>query len=166
MELWDLYDKNGNKINKTHVRGIPLNKDEYHIAIDVWIRNSLDKILLTQRNPLKELYPMKWECTCGAIIMGEDSFTGALREVEEEIGIKLNKSEGKNMLRIVRENQNTIFDIFLFEKDIRIEETKLQEEEVVDIKWVTKDELEEMFKKNEMIETLDYVLKLIDEKII
>jgi isopentenyldiphosphate isomerase len=166
MEIWDLYDKNGNKINKTHARGIPLDKNEYHIAIDVWIKNSMDKILLTQRNPSKELYPMKWECTCGAIITGEDSFTGALREVEEEIGIKINKNEGEKILRIVREEQNTIFDIFLFRKDIEIEETKLQEEEVINIKWVTKDELEEMFKKNKMIATLDYVLKLIDEKII
>jgi isopentenyldiphosphate isomerase len=166
MEIWDLYDRNGNKINKTHVRGIPLNKDEYHIAVDVWLRNNMDKILLTQRSPQKDLCPMKWECTCGSIIIGEDSFTGALREVEEEIGIKLNKNEGENILRIICGNRNAIFDIFLFKKDIEIGETKLQKEEVINIKWVTKNELKEMFKKKEMVGRLDYVLKLIEKEVI
>jgi isopentenyldiphosphate isomerase len=163
MEIWDLYDKDGNKLNKTHTRGMPLNKDEYHIAVDIWIKNNKDQILLTQRHPSK-LYPMKWECTCGAVISGEDSFNGALREVEEEIGIKLDPNEGKKILRIVRDN--TFFDVHLFKKDIETGRTKLQETEVINIKWVTKDELKRMFENGEMVGPLNYVMKLIEERII
>jgi isopentenyldiphosphate isomerase len=168
MEILDLYDRDGNKLNKTHTRGIgiPLNKNEYASAVDVWIRNDEDEILLTKRHPLKKNYPMKWECTSGCIISGENSITGALREVEEEIGIKLNHKDGKKITRIIRDDMNLFFDIFLFDKNIEIKDTKLQEDEVIDIKWVTRRELLEMFNNGEMVEDLDYICELINNKLI
>ena len=165
MEILDLYDENGKKLHKTHIRGIPLNINEYCIAVDIWIKNSKGQILLTQRHPLKA-YPMKWECTSGCIVAGEDSITGALREVKEEIGITLSKNEGGKIQRITRDNQNMIFDIFLFKKDIEIKETKLQDGEVIDIKWVGKEELDQMFKRDEMVEPISYIQELIAKRVI
>ena len=165
MEILDLYDKDGNKLNITHERGTPLKENEYCIAVDVWIKNEKEQILLTQRHPSK-IYPMKWECTSGFVKTGEDSLSGALREVSEEIGIKLDKNEGKKIHRITRYNINIIFDIFMFVKNIDISKLKLQNEEVINIKWVLKEELIEMFKKDEMVEPLNYVCELIERKII
>jgi len=162
MEILDLYDKNGNKLYKTHIRGEPLKSNEYCIAVDVWIKNNKGQFLLTQRHPSK-IYPRKWECTSGCILSGEDSFTGALREVKEEIGINLKKEEGKNIYRICRHDRQIIFDIFLFNKSVNINEVKLQEDEVIDIKWIEKEELLEMFKREEMVEPLDYVFELIEK---
>ena len=165
MEILDLYSIDGNKLNKTHIRGEPLKENEYCIAVDVWIKNDKEQILLTQRHSSK-IYPMKWECTSGFIKTGEDSFSGALREVQEEIGIKLEKSDGRKIHKIIRYNKNLIFDIFLFEKNIDIEKTKLQKEEVINIKWVEKTALKEMFQRDEMVEPLDYICELIDKKIV
>jgi isopentenyldiphosphate isomerase len=168
MEICDLYNKNGIKLNKTHIRGVgnPIEQDEYTLAVDVWIKDDKNQILLTQRHPLKKYYPMKWECTSGMTITGEDSFTGALREVEEEIGIKINKNNGEKIFRIIRNEINIIFDIFLFKQNIDINKAILQDGEVINIKWVKKEELKEMFKKDEMSEPLNYVCELIDKKII
>ena len=164
-EIWDLYDKDGNPLNKTIERGQPLAKGEYIIAVDVWKMNDKGQILLTQRHPSKELFPLKWECTCGAKISGEDSLTGALREVKEETGIELDPKDGKKIHRIVRPDSNIIFDIYLFRTNTDIKNTKLQENEVIAIKWVSKDELRELFRKGEMIDPLDYVLKMMDDGI-
>ena len=138
MKYWDLYSANREKINKLHLRSgdiNELNKGEYHIVVNIWIINNENLILITQRHQKKE-WPLKWECTGGSLITGEDSITGALREVEEEIGIKLNKKNGK--LIYSRKREMDFKDTFIFYENINIEEAKLQENEVVNIKWVTK----------------------------
>jgi len=83
MEILDLYDKNGKRINKTIIRGEPIKDDEYCMAVDIWIKNDKHQILITQRHQSKT-YPEEWECTSGFILSGENSISGALREVEEE----------------------------------------------------------------------------------
>jgi mutator protein MutT len=157
MEYWDLYNKDRQKLNKIHLRGEKISPGEYHIVVNIWIINNENKILLTQRHSEKE-FPLKWECTGGSLIAGEDSFTAALREVEEEIGVKLKKENGKMIDTIIRKDD--IKDIYLFNENIKIEETKLQEEEVINIKWVTVKEFNEMINKGEIAETI-----LNDEKL-
>ena len=92
MEYWDLYNNKREKINKLHSREDGLKKDEFHIVINVWIINDKNEIILTQRHKEKP-FPLKWECTGGAIIAGEDSITGALREVAEDLSVQLTRSQ-------------------------------------------------------------------------
>jgi mutator protein MutT len=162
MEYWDLYNKNRQKLNKIHLRGNKINKGEYHIVVGIWIINDQNKTLLTKRHPKKK-YPLKWECPGGCVVAGEDSFIGALREAEEEIGIKLPKDKGQLINTIIGEDY--IKDLYLFKENIRIEETKLQNTEVIDIKWVTKTEMDEMIRKDEIAEPIVSDIKTI-EKII
>jgi len=37
MEIWDIYDIDRNKTNKTHVRGTPLEVGAYQIVVHVWM---------------------------------------------------------------------------------------------------------------------------------
>ena len=163
MEILDLYDVNGKRLNKTHIRGNQLKKDEYCIAVDVWIKNDKEQILLTQRHQAKKLYPLKWECTSGFIMTGEDSVNGALRELKEEIGIIINEEELTKIHRIIHHDINIIFDIFLVIKNINIKDLKLQDMEIINAKWVNKNELKVLFKNDEMVEPLNYVLELIEK---
>jgi len=163
MEYWDLYNKDKQKLNKTHLRGEKLNPNEYFLAVNVWIINDKNELLLTQRHPNKH-WPLKWECTGGAVLAGEDSYLGALREVEEEIGIKL-KTKGKLIDTILLKDY--IKDIYVFNENVNIKETKLEKGAVVDIKWVTINELNEMYKNNEIPDPvkydLDRLIKLLKE---
>jgi 8-oxo-dGTP pyrophosphatase MutT (NUDIX family) len=122
MEYWDLYDRNGNSLHKTQVRG-PTNKNEYHIVVHIWIKND-DKIILTKRDPNKP-WPNKWECTGGSVVVGEDSISGAIREVKEEIGININNI--KLIERIIRDENPDFLDVYLCTENIKIEEAILQE---------------------------------------
>jgi 8-oxo-dGTP diphosphatase len=166
MEYWDLYNEEREKLNKKHLRSNTniLNPGEYHIVVNIWIINDQNKIIITQRHPQKE-WPLKWECSGGSLIAGEDSITGALREAEEEIGIKLKKENGK--LIYSKKKEMDFKDIYLFKENIDINKTKLQENEVVNIKLVSNVELLEMVKNNEIAEPIiEDINKLVEMKVI
>jgi 8-oxo-dGTP pyrophosphatase MutT (NUDIX family) len=159
MEYWDLYNKERQKLNKTILCGEKINDGEYFLTVNIWIVNNKDELLITQRHPEKS-WPLKWECTGGAVLAGEDSYTGALREVKEEIGIRL-KTKGKLIDTIIR--KDSIKDIYIFRENIKIEETKLEDGAVINIKWVTLDKLNEMIKNNEIAEPIIYDIEKLKE---
>ena len=160
MEYCDLYNINKEKLNKTKKRTDSIIEGEYVLAVNVWIMNEKNEIILTRRHPDEKNWPLKWECTGGLVISGEDSYTGALREVEEEIGIKL-KTRGKIIDTVVLNTY--IKDIYIFKENINIEEVKLEEKSVIDIKWVTIKEFDVMEKNGEIAEPNLYDKKKIKE---
>lgn len=163
MEVWDIYDKNRQKTNKRHVRGTALAAEDYHIVVHVWIRNNKGEFLLTKRHPNKH-YPHLWECPGGSIVTGESSLDGAIREVGEEIGIPLLRTNGQLVKSERRDCFNDFYDVWLFDQSFEISETILQEGEVTAIRWVTKLELEKMFHANKVVPTLGYFTSIINDK--
>ena len=143
VEYLDLYDQNRIKTGKIHKRGEPIEYGYYIIVVNVWIVNSENEVLLTQRHPLRKIWGGLWECSAsGAVLSGEDSLQGALREAEEEIGVILLPSEAILLESIIR--KDNFRDTFLFKKDIPISEIKIQPEEVINVKWVDKQEYNNM----------------------
>ena len=53
------------------------------------------------------------------------------------------------------------YDVWLFHRDIKIEEMRLQETEVVDVQWVNPDKLFEMFRLKHLHPLITYVDQLI-----
>lgn len=155
MELWDVYDKQRNKTGRLHERGRPLADGDYHLVVHVWIVNDEGKIMLTQRQRDKT-NPMLWECPGGSVLAGEDSLTGALREVNEETGINLTAENGTLVKTVRRDHFNDFYDVWLFHESINLSDTVLQAEEVRDVKLVTRPELQDMFAKDKVVPTLSY----------
>ena len=96
MEMWDLYDKDKNMLERKAVRGEKLNKGEFHLVVNVWIENDKNELLVSQR-AANRTYPLQWECTGGSALMGETSIDAAIREAKEELGIDISK-ENLNIL--------------------------------------------------------------------
>ena len=105
--------------------------------------------------------PSYWECTGGSVLSGETSLQGAIREVKEELGILLTPGSEKLIYQSRRENVQDFYDVWLFHKDIKIEEMRLQETEVVDVQWVNPDKLFEMFRLKHLHPLITYVDQLI-----
>ena len=84
-EYWDIYDADRQKKRGTHLRGKPLADGDYHLVVNIWVYNSRGQVLLTQRHP-DIPFGLKWACTGGSAIAGEDTLTAAVRETREEIG--------------------------------------------------------------------------------
>ena len=147
-ELWDLYDKDKNKINKVVKRGDKLNDDEYHLVVNSWIKNDKNEFLITQRSANKT-HPLMWECTGGSAVLGEESIDAAIREVKEELGINVSKKSAKYIGSTLRYYPNCpdILDVWLFKSNVSIKKIKIQEEEVNDAMWATKEKIMELYKE-------------------
>lgn len=150
MELWDVYDVNRNKTDKTMVRGEAFVDGDYHLVVHVCIFNSKGEMLIQQRQPFKEGWPNMWDISVGgSAVQGDSSQTAAEREVFEELGIKLD-------LQGIRPHFTMNFsrgfdDFYLVEKDIDLSELSLQYEEVQNAKWATKNEILQMLETEEFI---------------
>lgn len=140
-ELWDLYDINRNKLGRLHKRGLPLNSGEYHLAVEIWVKNSDNQILLTQRHPDKP-WGRYWESTMGSVIAGEDSISGAKRELVEETGIK-NIDKQIAFLGTIT-TKDWIVDSYIVKLDTPMYDLKLQDGEVINAKWADIYEFEDM----------------------
>lgn len=148
-ELQDLYDIYRNLTGEQFYRGDPIPEGRYRLGVQVWIRNDDGKFLLSQRHPCKKK-PLKWEATGGAVDAGEDTLTAAVREVGEEIGVPLQK-EQLTLIRTWLCDGIEFLDTYLANWNGSIDELKFQENEVVDAKWVTYEEMEEMDARGELI---------------
>ena len=89
MERFDLYDKHMNKLNETIARGEHSGEGKYHLVVHIWLRNDKGEYLIQQRNKIEDIVPYQWAITGGAVLAGESSIEGAIRETQEEIGIEL-----------------------------------------------------------------------------
>ena len=162
-EIWDIYDRNKNKTGRFHKRGLALNKDDYHIIIHAWVVNSNDEVIITKRHESKRICPNMWECTEGSILAGESSVEGAVRELEEEIGLSFKKEEAVFLTSFVLEESNTIVDSFMFRRDVKIEDLVLQENEVSDVLIVNREKYLEMCKKGDIISSIRYFYDIYDK---
>lgn len=152
-ELWDIYDINRNKTGRTVERGKPMAHGEYHLVVNVWIKGSDGKWLISKRSPNKH-FPNMWESTGGSALAGEDSITSALREAKEELGIELCPKNGYLFKTAVRQYRDfpDFLDIWVFNQDFPIESVVLQAGETCGAKWASSEEILEMEKNGEFIQ--------------
>lgn len=147
-EIWDILNENGVATGKTTVRGkCYLKPGEYHLVVHIWIISSDGKILIQKRSHKKKLMPGEWAATGGAAISGETSFEAANRELYEELGIASTNETLKKILRLKR--RNSILDVWAINCNLSVDQLKLQESEVSQARWVTKEELQNMIKSGQ-----------------
>lgn len=141
-EYWDLYDTNRQPLGRTHLRGLPLENDTYHVVVSVWTVNQDNKLLVTLRSAEKELYPNLWENTSGSVVSGESSRDAARRELKEETGIEASEEE-LQFLGTARKAASFV-DIYLVKKHLDTEAITLQEGETTAYRWVSLEQLEKL----------------------
>ena len=140
MELLDLYDKNLKRTGMTIERGqhVPFG---YMIPIvAVLVYNDQGQYLIQKVAQSKGNY---YASTAGHVQSGETDFTKAMmREMEEEIGLKVSKEELK-LVKIRRYEYKFTF-LYLLKSNVRLEDLTLQAEEVESVSWMSIDEIEEL----------------------
>lgn len=152
MEWIDLYDRQKRNMHKTFERwsGEP-DTGEYKQSVHIWILNSRGELLIQKRTESRRRNPGKWGFTGGMVDQGETSLEGAMREVEEELGMKVSDQEMEFVISFKREY--VFVDVWLIQKDVEIEDLTLQEEEVSEVKWVTIPELKNMIESGEFVKS-------------
>lgn len=166
MELWDIYNKYRKKTGKTHQKGIKTKEGEYHLAVRVWIVNNKKELLIQRRQFDSRTWPGMWECAAaGSAILGDNSKETAIKETMEEIGLDISKDTLEPIFTV--KFKNGFDDNYLVRREVDIWDLTLEDEEVVDVKWASMDEISEMVTKEEFIPFpfLDRIFQIIDSNI-
>lgn len=157
LEYLDILNDKGEKTgvsvpyDEAHEKGL------IHLAAQVWILNSQGQLLLQKRSANKRAYPNLWDISAaGHVSSGETSVEGAMKEVREELGLKLEESELKLLFsleqHVVLNNgtyiNNEFNDVYLVNKDVDVGDIKMQKEEVSEVKWMSVAEIKTLIENN------------------
>ena len=89
-ETIDIVDKNGLPTGETALKSVIHTKGYLHNTAHIWFYTDEGEILLAQRAASKLIYPLLWDVSvAGHIDAGESIEAGAIREIKEEIGLKV-----------------------------------------------------------------------------
>lgn len=147
-ELWDIYDENRNFTGRTHRRGNPMAKGDYHLVVHVWLQNQNGEYLLTKRTPNKG-FPNMWGCTGGSALAGDSSLSAALRELKEETGLIVSPENGRCILSYKRDDN--FADIWLFRQNFDIKDVVFQPNETCGAMYAAKDTILQMNKEGLLV---------------
>lgn len=134
---------------------------DWHRAAHVWIITPDDRVLLQKRSLAKENHPGLWDVSsAGHVSAGETAIDAALRETEEELGIRIDAAD-LEPLGITRESHvinrgtyidNEVHELFLVRRDVDLATLRLQPGEVDDARLVAFDEMRDMIARGEMVD--------------
>ncbi len=138
MEKWDLFDRERRPLGRPQERGQPLEPGCNHLVVAVCVVDGRGRMLLTLRDKAKPVYPNCWENTGGAVLAGETSLEGALRELREETGLAA-QPEALRLLDTAWGTSSAV-DIYLYAM-AGTAQIRLQPGETADYRWVSLEEL-------------------------
>ncbi len=151
-EYFDILDENGNKIGKTKLRSEVHRDGDWHKAIHIWIINDNGDILLQRRCATKDSNPNMLDISCaGHLTAGDDSLSGAIRELKEELNLDIPQKDLQFIKTLKRSSKytetfinNEFDDLYILRTNKSIDEMKFQEEEISELFFVPYKKFKEM----------------------
>jgi isopentenyldiphosphate isomerase len=143
-------------------RGTIIKADIYR-ASALWVTNSRGDILLAQRQLGKRHDPGKWgPAVAGTVDEGESYEDNIIKEAEEEIGLKdIKPVFGPK--RHINDEYNYFCQWYTLTIDKPAEDFIIQEEEVQQVRWFTRSEIEKELRKHpeKYLKGLDWAVETL-----
>ncbi|MCM1327842.1 MAG: NUDIX domain-containing protein [Ruminococcus sp.] len=150
MELFDIYDKERNKTGRTAERGKPVQNGDFRMVVHICIFNGDGRMLIQRRQPFKHGWSGMWDLSVGgSAVAGDTSLTAAVREVGEELGLKLAPEELRRVLTV--QTEHVFDDIYTVRRDLDVQKLTLQETEVAEVRWADISQIKEMIRSGVFI---------------
>lgn len=148
-ELIDIFDENNSHLGIKKMKSEAHKKGLWHRTAQIWIYNSQGDILLQLRSKIKPICPNLWDISvAGHVRADEEPLDSALREIYEEIGLKLKKEDLDFLeIRKVKDVYGEKIDyefcyIYFLKFNGDAKKLKLQKEEVQEIRFFSIKKLE------------------------
>lgn len=155
-ELIDILNEDGSKTGKCATKNEIYQKGYWYRSVHIWIINDKHELLLQKRNPYKKTFPNLWAISAaGHVLTNETSKITGIRELKEELDIDVKPEQLEYLFTIKREqpyngSKLRVFDdVYLLPWNLDIEHTKLQVEELTDIKYVYYEYLQTMLENKD-----------------
>lgn len=156
-EYFDILDENGNKTGKTKLRSEVHRDGDWHKAVHIWIINNNGDILLQRRCATKDSNPNMLDISsAGHLSAGDNSLEGALRELKEELNLDVNPDDLKFIKTLKRSSKytatfinNEFDDLYILRTDKKVDDMKIQEEEISEIMYVPYKKFKDMVKNRQ-----------------
>ena len=156
-----IVDENDNIIRYKE-RDLLKDDDTFRVSA-LWITNSRGEILLSRRSLRKKSGAGKWgPAVAGTVEESETYDANIMKEAREELGIINTKFRKFSKQRIVG-NHKFFCQWYLLTINKKADDFSLQEGEVEEIKWTSKEELIKRFNSNpeEFVRSMGQYLKLL-----
>ena len=153
MEYLDIRTENGELTGEIKERTQVHTDGDIHGTSHVWLVRYTDKnkkkfdILLQKRAATKDAYAGCYDISsAGHIPAGQDYLESAVRELEEELGIKADPGKLK-FIGMHDGTMEAVFDgkpfknhelsaVYIYDEPVKDSDFKLQEEEVESVRWI------------------------------
>ena len=148
---WDLYDKDFNKTNQTINEYEPIPNDLYHLTVNLWIINSKKQVLILKKAMNYDLhYPGYWTGLNGNVLESNTALDTIPLVIKEKLNLDIELSNIKEIGIDLRDPYNYIYNTFIINYDIEINDISLDEEQYTKCKYVDYDELVNMINNGEI----------------
>ena len=152
-EIWDAYDKDGNKLGFDQFRGEPIPDGVYHIVVEIYTVTENNEVLITKRHPDKP-WGLKWEITGGSILKGETPEQGAIRELKEETGIEVTESDLNFVYSYIYKKTPSIYKGYLVYINKDKTRIQLQDGETIDYRYLPYNEFKQFIKTDNYVDLI------------
>lgn len=159
-KLFTIVDKKDNIIDYKEFKSIK-SKDIYRVSA-LWITNNKRNILLTKRSLSKSHDPGKWEpAVAGTLEKNETYYSNIIKEAEEELGLRNIKPILGPKKRICGK-YNFFVQWYFLTIEKPADTFKINNDEIVEIKWFTRKEIINMMHKNpnKFVKTMNKWIKI------
>lgn len=142
MEYLDTFDIDGNFLGvQTREFCHSENPGCFHKAVWIWIKQPNGNILVQKRALTKKKAPGKYDMpVAGHVDAGETCLATCVRETKEELGIDTIESDFTFIKQFINHEGWEFGEVYLLEKDFKLEDIILQKEEVEKVEYLTYEE--------------------------
>lgn len=148
MEYIDIYDENNNPTEKIKEKTKVHEDGDFHRTAHIWIINDKHELLLQKRSATQKSHPNCWDISAAGHIRADETVIGgAIRELEEELGVKAKEDDFKfiAIIKSTKNPKNHEFGyVYLLESNNKIEDYTFEDEEVSEVKYIYFEDLEKM----------------------
>ena len=148
-EYFDLFDADRRPTGECLLRGTPTPEGKYRLLVHACVFNSKGEMLIQQRQNTKK-WPLLWDLTSGGhVTTGEDSRSSAFRELEEEVGVKVDYTGLRPAVTVAFSDGWD--DFYVVHSDANAEDLVIQPDEVKAVKWATLEEVLQLRLENKFM---------------